>query len=498
MEVYSDCPLRKTLYATLVNEEYSKLRNIFISPSEQATLNSLQKVLHSFHSHFELVDKAAPVKWQDFQSNGTLLCPQPIYANEKEMQLRRYLALVAIYCKKIPSLCERIIELKDNIFLILRSFGDSIDNSAYLGTVESFTKLLTVIVEHYVNKKTPIVSETEDFLFDFLKKIVFCTPNDRVLKDISRILYILSMSHAVQQQICNSLCQKTTLRIYHYDATHHTYKFRDDTCVLQIYANFLETSFKDSLLRSDEVFELLQRICWFHGNFLLNCVAKCTDSIAKAPHWIVNRESSEVMSSTVSRQESDVSQASTSAALKSMSSFDVAGNDKAVCRCYLKAVRSFVVVLYQLVVEWKRRRKGRCKDFASPEANRLNEIMKKSIDLLFYVFYMFQFDVLNNYIKLQNTTRLRIVMQFFEENKQSLELNDMQGWFFLHFFLSFLLKFEISVFALRNLNSCSALRHTSQEEDEEEETERALDRLDNIQEAKNFGRKGDDDSFFRF
>lgn len=54
------------------------------------------------------------------------------------------------------------------------------------------------------------------------------------------------------------------------------------------------------------------------------------------------------------------------------------------------------------------------------------------------------------------------------------------------------------MFALKILSTSCTLKHTSQEEDEEEETERALDRMDNVKEAKSFGRKADDESFFRF
>lgn len=424
LDVYDDCLLRKTLYAGLVNKEYEKLRNSFPSPRESVVLDSLRSVLGSFQSHFDLVDKTA-VNWKNLGSSRSLFSPDPIYANEKEMQLRRYVALVVIYCKKIPTLCEKIIKFKDYISLILRSFSESFEPSAYLGVVESFTRLLTVVVNHYVSKSTPIVSETEDFLFDYLKKLVFCTPNDRVIAGISKVLCILSQTHATQQQICSSLCQKTTLGMYAYDPLTHTYKFREDTCVLQVYANFLESSFKDSLSRTNEVFETLKRICWYHGIFLLNCVAKCTDSVVIAPHWVVNRESTDAMSSIVSRQESDISNSSLPSTSRSVNNIE--GNEKAVCRCYLKAVRSFVVILYQLVVEWQRRKNGKCKEILLAETTQMSGIVKKSIDLLFYVLYMFQFDILNNYIKLQNTTRLRIVIQFFDDNQQLLDLNEMQG-----------------------------------------------------------------------
>ncbi|KAL5279486.1 hypothetical protein ACFFRR_003855, partial [Megaselia abdita] len=424
-EIFEDCLLRKTHYSVLVNKEFVKLRNSFqVKTSvDSIVFCSFKKVLESFPPHFELVDKAT-VNWKDIDY-GNLFSSKPIYSNEKEMQLRRFVALVSIFCQQNSSLSEKIIELKELIFLILKTFAESFEPSAYLGVVESFSKLLIVLVKHYLKKSTPIVSETEDFLFDFLKKIVFSQPNDRVLKNVSEILNLLSQSQS-KQQICSSLCQKTTLGIYVYDASTHTSKFREDTCLLQIYANFLEASFKDSLSRSDGVFEILKKICWNHGNFLLNCVAKCTDSVTNAPHWVVNRESSDVMSGTVSRQESDISQASVNSSApttsRSLNSFDCVTNEKAICRCYLKAVRSFIVVLYQLTVEWKRRRKERC----NINEATMSVILKKSIDLLFYVLYMFQFDILNNYIKLQNTTRLRLVLQFFEDNVESLSLNEMQ------------------------------------------------------------------------
>lgn len=357
LEIYEECNLRKTMYSTLVIREFEKLKNQIFNPTDSLILESFKTVLEAFPCHFSIVDKSS-LEWTNFDGSGSIFCSKPIYINEKEMQLRRFLGLISIFCSKSSKLCEQVIVYKENMFLILKLVAESSESCAFLGVIEAFANLLIVLMKHCLTKAT-IVSETEDFIFDYLKRLVFCTPNERVLKYISKILCILSRTHGTQQQICSSLCQKTTLGIYIYDASSHTYKFREDTCVLQIYANFLETSFKDTLSRTDEVFGFLKEICWFHGNFLRNCIAKCIDSVGNAPHWILNRENSDLISSTISRQDSDITQASTSSvSLRSMNSFDTAGQDKAVCRCYLKAVRSFVVILYHFSMECSKRKKG--------------------------------------------------------------------------------------------------------------------------------------------
>ncbi|XP_058453092.1 ATR-interacting protein mus304 [Malaya genurostris] len=241
---------------------------------------------------------------------------EPISSNEKAIISRRLLAALSLLCRYLPSLALNMVQQQKDVessvsvlnkSLIKMSYANELyDHFGMIAAAAAFLCSLT----HHMSR----FQESGCQVMNLLKSLVQCRPDSAlILTYISEAIYrISSQEHSIH--FLNNLCWRSKPECFLFHTSFKMFQFTKDSCILQIYALLLETSVCQNrtlnVIEIQHLVENTRNTIYFLRNAMTYPVQWVCDFIRHSNH----RRSS--------------------------------------CQCYIRIVKSFVILLHQLLRCW--------------------------------------------------------------------------------------------------------------------------------------------------
>lgn len=217
------------LIAKVFSEFWSYVHNL-IYPKN--CLGNQQSISLPYKINMHCIDSV------DFTNQFNLLNPQQMSEDKHEpiICMRRFIVSLSILIQQMPKIALTICTYQHGEYLLLHILGDSIEKLGYSSDLHDHEVLLTAFANllqsllKSLSTAEEIAENQLETLLNLLKKIIFTRPNIWTMQELS-----LSMLECVQNQtMLNMLCCNSPADAFVYDRIRSSYKFSNDSCILQV------------------------------------------------------------------------------------------------------------------------------------------------------------------------------------------------------------------------------------------------------------------------
>ncbi|XP_039487735.1 ATR-interacting protein mus304 [Drosophila santomea] len=319
-----------------------------------------------------------------------------LYANEKAVPLRRYMATLALICRQEERISRGLLEWKENDLGLLEmaveaiiKLGFSYEVSKYFGLLEALTSLLNSLLHGNC-----LLQHNEELLFDLLKQLVFTRPSPWVFAELSSCL-LTCLRHP---QLMVKMCVNSPKDCFVSDRVRSVYRFGPDSCLLQVYAGLLELCFFSETPLRQDYFQLMLKIGGNHVRFAFECFKNPPDFILEMLPYFADDGEEESSDGTLMKTATSLSCSSTGAVhgsasngstSASVSNLNQNANSSTTlrgkgCECYVKLCLSAVTIVFQVMHQWMlhSRKAG------TEEVGEISRIAVHLLSLVFHEYYL--------------------------------------------------------------------------------------------------------------
>lgn len=188
--------------------------------------------IHPYHD-YSLIK--SPLRGDDYV--GCLQEPLELYDDERCLCLRRYLAALSIICQQVPDLANTLLTHKHGEYYLLQIATDSVGKLGFareicehFGVLEALAVWLNSLLLH-ATLTTPV--NYLEMLVDLLKSLVFARPSAWIFREISVALRQCCRLPNALELLCINSPEKTFVA----DRVRSTYRFSNQSCLMQVNQN---------------------------------------------------------------------------------------------------------------------------------------------------------------------------------------------------------------------------------------------------------------------
>ncbi|KAH8409542.1 hypothetical protein KR222_008145, partial [Zaprionus bogoriensis] len=362
--------------------------------------NSLELPQHSIacpNHHFNLqLDHGTSARRSIIQSEA-------LFNQERAILVRRYIATLALICRKHCNVSNALLIEKHNNYLIIKIAIQAIIKISYsfevyehFGILEATGALLHSLLGHVTLLKFSTYENQQQILFDLLKQLVFACPSPWVFRELSSCMLLCTQ----QTQMMAKMCVNSPKNCFVSDRVRHLYNFMPKACLIQVYAGLLEQCFCTHLPLQPNHFKLLLSLCGNHVRFVYQCFTVKPKSVLKMLPFSFSvgneKEQSEDTLPKVSHFKSDVTFENNTIAningstlstnsISALCPLPVKGHmpHDGGCECYVRLCISVLTLVFQTMYHWMRQNK---KDI--PEVAGISHIAVHLLTLIFCEYFV--------------------------------------------------------------------------------------------------------------
>ncbi|KNC31183.1 ATR-interacting protein mus304 [Lucilia cuprina] len=386
--------------------------------------------IHPYHDYSLINTKSLP------RADDYVRClqePTELYDDERCLCLRRYLAALSIICQEVPELTCALLEHKHDEYYLLQIVTDSVSKLGFareicehFGVLEALAVWLNSLLLH-VTLATPI--NYLEMLVDLLKSLVFSRPSAWIFREISIGLRQCCRLPKTLELLCVNSPESTFVA----DRVRSTYRFSNDSCLMQVYCGLLEIAFPLSQHLHLQHFKLLVIICLNHVRFVYECFQKPPKFVQKRLPLYDDDEDEDNNdrrndvtnnSSNNNKMVFETTEQNSTTTKTNISTNSSVGQENATdaknprCECYVKLCLSVVTLIFQILRQWLLHKKEHC-------TLQVAEISRLSVQLLHVIFC-------DNYLtclfrESEETTKhyLCLIIKWWSDNSKQLQFNDI-------------------------------------------------------------------------
>nr|ACI96466.1 mutagen-sensitive 304 [Drosophila melanogaster] len=319
-----------------------------------------------------------------------------LYDNEKAVPLRRFIATLALICRREERISRGLTEWKENDLGLLdmaieaiTKLGFSYEVGQHFGLLEALTSLLNSLLQ-----ENALLQHNEELLFDLLKQLVFTRPSPWVFAELSSC-FLSCLRHP---QLMDKMCVNSPKDCFVSDRVRSVYRFGPDSCLLQVYAGLLELCFFSETPLRQDYFQLLLKIGGNHVRFAFECFKNPPDFILEMLPYFADDGDEDSSDGTLMKTGTSLSYNSTGAVQGSVSNGSTSAsvsnpnqnsNSSTTqrgkgCECYVKLCLSAVTIVFQVMHQWMlhSRKAG------TEEVGEISRIAVHLLSLVFHEYYL--------------------------------------------------------------------------------------------------------------
>ncbi|XP_034100988.1 ATR-interacting protein mus304 [Drosophila albomicans] len=315
----------------------------------------------------------------------SLIQTENLYKLERGVLLRRYIATLALICQRHGNLSQTLIKNKSDNSSILQIVIEAINKLSYssevlehFGVIEATGAFLHSLLS---NINAVYTHETQlDSLFNLFKQLVFTRPNIWVFQQLSSCMLLC----ALHDQIMERMCTGTNNNCFVSDRVRSKYRFRPESCLIQVYAGLLELCFCGDIPLNSTHFKLLLSICGNHVRFVYQGFISMPKFIMKMHPFQtfaeyegpVERLTPKIMVTSSTNSSNNNNTAIPSKIGKPAVEQLVQESN---CECYVKLCISVVTLVFQMMYQWTLQ-------VEKSDVSHVGEISQTALHLLILIF----------------------------------------------------------------------------------------------------------------
>ncbi|XP_022208299.2 ATR-interacting protein mus304 [Drosophila obscura] len=320
--------------------------------------------------------------------------PGALYAKERAMILRRYMATLALICRQQGKIARALLRQRHNDLWLLElaidaivKLGFSYEVSEHFGLLEATASLLHSLLREQQHEEERV----EELLVELLKQLVFTRPSPWVFGELSACL----LACLQRPPLLARLCVNSPRSCFISDRVRSVYRFGPSSCLLQVYAGLLELCFFSETALQASHFQLLLSIGGNHVRFAFECFKNPPHFILEMLPYFAEDEEAEANEETLANKLSSSSTAAVhgsasngsctlTASDSNSNSNSNSGSSRTNCECYVKLCLSVVTLVFQMMHQWMlhQRKAG------TEQVGAMSRIAVHLLTLIFHEYYL--------------------------------------------------------------------------------------------------------------